>query len=150
MENASKALLIAGSILLFILLSSFMAYIFTRARNKTSEIYSMMSTSKVDSFNQKFLKYEDKELNIQDIVSIINLAKDCNRSGKQPVEIKVTATRGIIDGTSETNLLSDSININDILEKNIYDEDGNKKKYKCTANYGDNSNLIENILIENY
>ncbi len=143
MENASKALLIAGSILLFILLSSFSSYMFTRARNRTNEIYGVMASSQVDTFNQKFLKYEDKEvLKIQDVVSIINFAKDCNRSGKQPIEIKVTAQDGIIEGAN-TNLLADDIDINSILEKNI------NKEYKCTTSYGSNSNLIENIYIEN-
>ena len=53
MENASKALLIAGSILLFILLSSFASYMFTRARSRTTEIYGMMSSSNVDTGNTK-------------------------------------------------------------------------------------------------
>lgn len=144
MENASKALLIAGSILLFILLSSFASYMFTRARSRTTEIYGMMSSSSVDTFNQKFIKFEDKKLKIQDVVSIINLAKDCNKSGRQSVEVKVTAADGIITGISGTNLLADNIDIKSLLEKNT------NKEYKCTATFGSNSNLIENIYIENY
>ena len=144
MENASKALLIAGSILLFILLSSFASYMFTRARSRTTEIYGMMSSSTVDTFNQKFIKYEDKKLKIQDVVSIINLAKDCNRSGKQPVEVKVITASGIIEGDSGTNLLADDIDMKSLLENNL------NKDYKCTTSYGNNSNLIENIYIENY
>ena len=144
MENASKALLIAGSILMFILLSTFAAYIFTKTKNHTTEIYGLMSATKVNEFNQKFIKYEDKKLKIQDVVSIINLANDCNRSGRLPIELKVeVATSGIIEGAN-TDLLDSNIVINELLEKNM------DKPYKCTTSYGDNSNLIEKIIIENY
>lgn len=141
MENAAKALLIGGSILLFILLSTFAAYVFSKTKSHTSDIYNLMLTTEVDSFNQKFLKFEDKTLKIQDVVSIINLAKDCNRRQKLPIILKVTADSGI-EGISETDLLSDSININLMLEKNI------ENQYKCKASFGENSNLIENIIIE--
>lgn len=144
MENASKALLIAGSILLFILLSSFASYMFTRARSRTTEIYGMMSSSNVDTFNQKFIKYEDRKLKIQDVISIINFAKDCNNNGRQSIEVKVTTASGIIEGVSGTNLLADDIDMKFLLENNL------NKEYKCTASYGNNSNLIENIYIENY
>ncbi len=146
MENSAKALLIAGSILLFVLLSTFMMYVFAKTRNHTSDIYDLMFSADTDSFNQKFLKYEDKTLKIQDVVSIINQAKDYNRKGKFPVLLKVTAESGIIDGTSETNLLSDNIkidDINNILKNNI------EKEYKCTICYAENSNLVETIKIEN-
>lgn len=146
MENASKALLIAGSILLFILLSTFMMYVFAKTRNHTSDIYDLMFSTDVESFNQRFLKYEDKTLKIQDVVSIINQAKDCNRKGKFPVLLKVIADSGIIVGTSETNLLSDNIKIDDIntiLKENIENE------YKCTVSYAEKSNLVETIKIEN-
>ena len=143
MENASKALLIAGAMLLFILLSSLAVYVFTKTRDKTSEIYNVMLSSDVDEFNQKFLNYEDKILTIQDVVSIINLAKDCNESEKMPTVVKVIAeSTAIINGISETNLLSSSININNILSANI------ENKYKCTIEYGENSNLIETITIK--
>ena len=143
MENASKALLIAGAMLLFILLSSLAVYVFTKTRDKTSEIYNVMLSSDVDEFNQKFLNYEDKILTIQDVVSIINLAKDCNESEKMPTVVKVIAeSTAIINGISETNLLSSSININNILSANI------ENKYKFNIEYDENSNLIETITIK--
>ena len=144
MENSAKALLIAGSILLFILLSTFAMYVFSRTRNHTNDIYNLMLTSEVDGYNQKFIKYEDRELQIQDVVSIINLAKDYNRKQRLPVELNVTAESGIINGISEKNLLSDKIDINNVLKDNI------EEKFKCITQFADNSNLIENIIIEKY
>ena len=142
MENSAKALLIAGSILLFILLSTFAMYVFSKTRSHTSDIYDLMLTNEVDNFNEKFLKFENRDLKIQDVVSIINLAKDYNRKEKLPVVVKVISDSGIIEETTETNLLSDTIDINKILEKNL------DKIYKCSVSYGENSNLIENIKIE--
>ena len=59
MENASKALIIAGAILLSILLISLGIMIFTQAQGAIDG--SGMSDMEVRSFNQKFLKYEGKQ-----------------------------------------------------------------------------------------
>ena len=56
MENASKALIIAGAILLAILLISLGIMIFTQAQDTVTN--SGMSEAEVQSFNSKFFKYE--------------------------------------------------------------------------------------------
>ena len=56
MENASKALIIAGAILLAILLISLGIMIFTQAQDTVTN--SGMSEAEVQSFNSKFTKYE--------------------------------------------------------------------------------------------
>ena len=56
MENASKALIIAGAILLAILLISLGIMIFTQAQDTVSN--SGMSEAEAQSFNSKFTKYE--------------------------------------------------------------------------------------------
>ena len=56
MENASKALIIAGAILLAILLISLGIMIFTQAQDTVTN--SGMSEAELQSFNSKFLKYE--------------------------------------------------------------------------------------------
>ena len=56
MENASKALIIAGAILLAILLISLGIMIFTQAQDTVSG--SGMTEAEVTAFNQKFTKYE--------------------------------------------------------------------------------------------
>ena len=58
MENASKALIIAGAILLAILLISLGIMIFTQAQDTVTN--SGMSEAEVQSFNSKFTKYEGK------------------------------------------------------------------------------------------
>ena len=56
MENASKALIIAGAILLSILLISLGIMIFGQAQDTVNN--SGMSQAEIQTFNNKFLKYE--------------------------------------------------------------------------------------------
>ena len=56
MENASKALIIAGAILLAILLISLGIMIFNQAQDTVNN--SGMSQAEITAFNNKFLKYE--------------------------------------------------------------------------------------------
>ena len=58
MENASKALIIAGAILLSILLISLGIYIFQQANGVISG--SGMTKAEITAFNQQFTKYEGK------------------------------------------------------------------------------------------
>ncbi len=59
MENASKALIIAGAILLAILLISLGIMIFTQAQGTIKG--AGMSEAQVSAFNQKFTKYQGKQ-----------------------------------------------------------------------------------------
>lgn len=56
MENASKALIIAGAILLSILLISFGLMIFNQAQDTVNN--SGMTQAEIQAFNNRFLKYE--------------------------------------------------------------------------------------------
>ena len=56
MENASKALIIAGAILLSILLISLGIMIFSQAQDTVTN--SGMSEAEITTFNNKFVKYE--------------------------------------------------------------------------------------------
>lgn len=79
MENASKALLMAGGALIAMLVMSLGIYFYRTLSDATGEIYSRMEQKKIIDFNQKFLKYNNTEVTIQDIITMINLAKDNNR-----------------------------------------------------------------------
>ena len=149
MENASKALLIAGAMLLLILVLTFSVYLVRRIGGQTSELYSDMEQSKIDEFNQKFFNYDgrgtkkDSEgkwinpLTIQDVVSIINLAKDNNQNSKFPTTVKVK-----VDGSERQD--STIAQIKEMLANpNNIDAE-----YSCKVEYGENKNLVENITIE--
>lgn len=76
MENTAKALIIAGGVLIAILLASLFTYLARTMADSTEPFYSMMDDNEIAEFNQRFLKYEDREdLTVQDVATIINLVK---------------------------------------------------------------------------
>jgi len=70
MENASKALIIAGAILLAILLISLGILIFNQAQDTVNN--SGMSQAEIAAFNNKFVKYEGKSQSGSVAKSVIN------------------------------------------------------------------------------
>lgn len=146
MENATKALLISGGALLLVLLFTVMNYVFSNMSGSASNIYETMSNSEITEFNQKFLVYDgrgtttDSEGNyvnpliIQDVVTIVNLAKDNNQSGIQPISVSV-----IVEGSDWTSIDNDTLN--EYLMTYI------DKKYSCKVEYATNSALVEKVTI---
>ncbi len=98
MENASKALIIAGAILLAILLISLGILIFNQAQDTVNN--SGMSQAEITAFNNKFLKYEGTQKGSV-VKSLINEVLASNADENNP-DVKVnssvpttTATSGI-------------------------------------------------------
>ena len=137
MENASKALLIAAGVLIAILILTLFSYLMRQMGSSTSGIYSKLSQREITEFNQKFLNYEGREnLSIQDVITIVNLAKDNNKSKKRPTVIKVT-----VDGSDWSN--KTSADINSLLEENL------DLIYSCTKVEIDSSTLLVKEIIIN-
>ncbi len=87
MENASKALIIAGAILLSILLISLGIMIFTQAQDVVSG--SGMTEAQISSFNQKFLKYEKASVKGTMVKSLIQEVMATNSGSEENDGIKV-------------------------------------------------------------
>lgn len=137
MENASKALLIAGGMLLLILVLSFAIFLFNRIGSSAAEMYRDLDEADIAEFNQQFFYYELKEeLKIQDVVSIIYLAKDSNKSEKYPVNIKVEFWNEEWQTKGETDIAGLLSNINNI-----------DKRFKCTVEYNGTSVFVGKITI---
>ena len=58
MENASKALLIAGAILLCILIIAIGMFIYNSAQSTITDSMTSLSTQEIDAFNNQFTSYE--------------------------------------------------------------------------------------------
>ena len=61
MENASKALIIAGAILLSILIIAIGIFIFNGANSTITDSMTSMSTQEIEAFNNQFLSYDGKQ-----------------------------------------------------------------------------------------
>ena len=115
MENAAKALLIAGGVLIAILLLTLFSYLYTRMGESTSRIYEQMAETEINEFNQQFWNYNGlKDLSIQDVASVINLAKNSQKNG---------ITVGVY--LNSNSLPIDTLNIENLIKDNL------EKKYKC-------------------
>ena len=86
MENASKALIIAGAILLAILLISLGIIIFSQAQDTINN--SGMSQAELQTYNSQFLKYEGSQKGTV-VKSMIQEVLAVNNNGSSVDKIKV-------------------------------------------------------------
>ena len=87
MDNAAKALLIAGGVLIAVLVASIGIYLMKNMGEDTARFYQMMEQSEISEFNEQFMKYDGREdLTMQEVVSIMNLARDNNKKNGDLVE----------------------------------------------------------------
>lgn len=96
MENASKALIMAGSILVGVLILSLAAYLFMTFAGYSQRQAEAIIQKQQDQFNQQFLKYDGTEtvrkpgteeyiqrpvlVTAHDIISLANLAQQNNQT----------------------------------------------------------------------
>ena len=99
MENASKALIIAGAILLAILIISLGILIYNQASGVVTN--NSMDEVSIQTFNNKFLQYagDQKGSAVRALLSQINAS---NATDGTPVEITPTWADGITESTIET------------------------------------------------
>ncbi len=120
MENASKALLISGGVLIAILILTLFSYLFSKMAGSSSNIYAALEKHEKDEFNQQFINYEGKkELKVQDVATLINLSKNSKENSKFKTDVKIMV--GSTDVSSQES--------NDWLKDNV----SSNKKYKCTS-----------------
>ena len=79
MENATKALLIAGGVLISIIILTIGITLYSIFSNQAKEYNQIISTTEIQKFNSKFDVYVGREdITAQEIVSVVNLAKEHN------------------------------------------------------------------------
>ena len=107
MENASKALIIAGEILLGVLILSLASYIIIQFGNFSKNLNEQMSETEIRSFNVKFTSFSERSnISMQDIATIVNFAKESNNKyNARPGDAYYVDVR--INGTS---ILNESVN----------------------------------------
>lgn len=97
MENASKALIIAGAILLSILLISLGIMIFKQAQGVVTD--TGMSEAELSTFNQKFTKYQGKKRGT-DVKSLLQeIIVNNNQDENSDRQVSVTIKDSVITGT---------------------------------------------------
>lgn len=156
MENASKALYMAGGILIAIVIASIMVYIFYRGSLLSYEFDSKLSDEELQAYNAEFEKYVNKETILaQDIISIINRAHSINQKNEDEggsdfisVEVAIDKNRTyIFDSKTDVgkmykkNNKTETISWDEFLNK--YSQTGLKDN-KTKIYYKDSYKLDEN------
>lgn len=78
MENASKALLIAGGVLIAIILIGLLLTGFTIIRSNENANVKAQATKELKEFNQKFEAYNKKALYGTDVITVMKMATQYN------------------------------------------------------------------------
>lgn len=77
MENASKALLIAGGVLIAILIVTLGVTLYTTYSRQAKSYNAIVSTVEIQKYNSNFDVYVGRtDIKPQEIVSVVNLAKE--------------------------------------------------------------------------
>lgn len=113
MENASKALIIAGAILLAILLISLGIMIFNQAQDTVNN--SGMTQAEISAFNNKFLKYEGTQKGSV-IKSLVNDVIVSNADSNNPSIIVALDGLRILDPKNSTSSATNNIETNKSYE----------------------------------
>lgn len=147
MENASKALIMSGSILIGVLLVALMVYLFTSASAMRKSYSTNISNTRMNEFNTKYTKYlvtseEYKEsgnyVTIRDIITLANNAEEFNE------ELDENSNDFISICVNDIRINNADKNENDLLKDNI------SNKYVCTAvEYNQSSGRVKKISFRN-
>lgn len=89
MENASKALLIAGSVLIAILLIAVGMKVFNSTTNTTDSAKTTMEATAIATFNNKFIPYIGTNKSGSQVRSLINVVVSSNAKNQQQVYINL-------------------------------------------------------------
>ena len=138
MENASKALIMAGEVLIGVIILSILVLMFNKISEFTESYYANSETQKMIAFNAQFTKYitnnTDQDATYiysEDVVSIVNQVLNWNRTVSDDIE-RITVT---ISTNEETIVIpSDRFDSSSFLSKYKLRENPSIEEYAFSCN----------------
>lgn len=139
MENASKALIIAGAILISILLISVGVLIMSGADGMTETMGTTMNQQEIDAFNQPFLTYESTNQTANNVKALISKIASSN-----------TTNDALVDGDEKR------VELNATINGTPFDEDNtdaaraavtSTRRYTVTCTIDANTGLVDMVTI---
>lgn len=88
MENASKALMMAGSVLLTILVLGMLMLLFTQISEAPRAQEEALELAQITKFNREYESYDKEEMYGVDVVTVLNKAIANNKSYANPINGK--------------------------------------------------------------
>lgn len=140
MENASKALIIAGAILISILIIAIGMYIYTNSESSIRNATSQMSTQEKSAFNQTWYTYEGSQLgsNCRALIAQIISSNSTNvNEASKLISLKV-------DGETVTPEIN---NIQSEAMTELRNTIDLRHTYTVTTNQNETTGLVDEIVI---
>ena len=119
MENATKALLIAGSILVVILLIAMGLKIFNTTNGTVESAQTTMSSTSATMFNSKFMMHSGNNKSKSEVKEVLNkiISNNSTSSHKISLSINSVGYNGTIDYDNYSMMMSC---VNNLSETNKY------------------------------
>lgn len=159
MENASKALIIAGAIILSVLLIVLGMYFYNQSSATKESAGSKMSELEMQQFNSEFENYVGSGKTYNQVISMLNMINSKNAQNAEDVTklVEVVTGKAAVDvknGSSKTVLNGQSTNTDrdyDTIQKTItsaksYPKQG--KKYKISVGYDTTTGIVYQVGIQ--
>ncbi len=142
MENASKALIIAGAILLAILIISLGIMIYNQASGTVNN--NAIDEVDITSFNQKFTQYEGDNIKGAQVDALLDQIRTNNVTYQDDTSRQVQ-----LEVKSGTNWTSNTLPSGNLIGNTSLTraQSGSSYKVKCTMD--SKSGLVEKVTIEN-
>ena len=118
MENASKALLIAGGVLIALIILSMFLVMFNNISNIQKEQEEQTKLEQIEAFNLEYEAYNKKIMYGTDVITLINKVAENNKKYSMSNDYKITV---ILDGVEVSN------------SSHLVGTDAEKYIYTCTG-----------------
>lgn len=119
MENMSKALIIAGAILISLLLVGVGVLVVTRVNAPAQQGVERMNSQEKQSFNSQFEIYQGEQ-NANNVRSLLSTIRGNNSSDTQLYKVKITYSNGTVNVKAQTDDTSITKVQNDITTAKTY------------------------------
>lgn len=148
MENASKALIIAGAILLSILIIGLGMLIFNQAKDAMSN--TGMDKQKVDAYNSEFEAYVGNNVNGTKVRSLIDTVRSHNVANQNDETLFIIVTGNAVTGENAT-AKEDPKTASEANSNLASFKAGIKagKNYSISVDYSNTTGFINKITINN-
>ena len=137
MENASKALLIAGSILIAIVLIAMTMRVLNSTQGTTDSVETTMQATEVAMFNKKFINYIGRDKTKQDVIELFNfiIINNSNNTNRK-VAVTLYLKKGGTSKFSHPNMTEIAHLQNALLAVNTYVNETDRTTVRSSSGWG--------------
>lgn len=151
MENASKALIMAGGVLIGVLILSLWVYIFVSFGTEAARIEKQNEQTKILQFNTQFTSYEGKDgITIYDVITVAGLAKENNDfyedDSKYHVVVELKTNNGITIRNIQNKNENEKIKLINDDKNKIQNANPNLPQYNCGIEYNSSTGRVSKVI----